>query len=342
MATSALLTPESSSTKATRARTRASSRFAVISNAKIVGGLAILGFFVLMAVAGPWLAPYDPSAIGPDVLQPPSANHLLGTTTLGEDVFSQVVAGARLSLLVGLVAAAVGETIAVAIGVTSAFAGGIVDELLTLLTNIFLVIPVLPLQILIIAYVGNGGWMMLAAVIALTTWSHGARKLRAQTLAVRHRDYIEAARANGEPWARTVFSELLPNLSAVVITSFVFHVTAAIVVQTGLAFLGLGDTSQWSWGAILHWSEEGNAFLLGAWWWFVPPGICLALISAGLGLVNLGVDEVINPRLRTGVKSARKRKWGRTGPTDVHAAQAKGDLPLGEIDLEIAQRGKTK
>jgi peptide/nickel transport system permease protein len=273
MATDSLVTPNRSTAKAAPARKRGQSRFSILRNGKIVAGLAILGFFVLTAVVGPWLAPYDPSATSPDVLQSPSPSHLFGTTALGEDVFSQVVAGTRLSLLVGLVAAAVGEIIAVTIGVTSAFAGGIVDEVLTLLTNIFLVIPVLPLQILIIAYIGNGGWVLLAAVIALTTGSHGARKLRAQTLAVRHRDYIEAARANGEPWLRTVFAELLPNLSAVVITSFVFHVTAAIVVQTGLAFLGLGDISQWSWGAILHWSEEGSAFLLGAWWWFVPPGL---------------------------------------------------------------------
>ncbi|GAP60711.1 oligopeptide transport ATP-binding protein OppD [Arthrobacter sp. Hiyo1] len=276
---------------------------------KVLVGAAILAVFGVLAVIGPWIAPYDPSATSPDVLVPPSPQHLLGTTALGEDVFSQVLAGTRLSLEVGFLAALISETVAILVGITSGYLGGSADELLSLGTNIFLVIPVLPLQILIIAYLGNVSWVVTAAVIALTAWSHGARKLRAQTMSIRKRDYVEAARAAGEPAWRIVWFEILPNETAIIATGFLFSVLSGIIVQTGLAFLGLGDVASWSWGSVLRWSEASNAFLTGAWWWFVPPGLCLAVVGMGLALINLGIDEVVNPRLRGvgRVKTARER-----------------------------------
>lgn len=280
-----------------------------IRSRKVIVGAAILGVFAVLAVIGPWIAPYDPSATGPDLLTPPSSQHLLGTTALGEDVFSQVLVGTRLSLEVGFLAALISETVAILVGITSGYLGGFVDEILSLGTNIFLVIPVLPLQILIIAYLGNVSWVMTAAVIALTAWSHGARKLRAQTMSIRKRDYVEAARAAGEPAWRIVWFEILPNETAIIATGFLFSVLAGIIVQTGLAFLGLGDVASWSWGSVLRWSEASNAFLTGAWWWFVPPGLCLAFVGMGLALINLGIDEVVNPRLRGvgRVKTSRER-----------------------------------
>lgn len=281
----------------------------LIKSRKVIAGLIIIGFFVILAIIGPWIAPYDPGATGPDLLMPPSWNHLLGTTPLGEDVFSQVLVGTRLSIEVGFLAALLSESIALLVGITSGYLGGATDEVFSLGTNIFLVIPVLPLQILIIAYLGNISWVLTAAVIALTGWAHGARKLRAQTLSIRKRDYIEAARAAGEPAWRIAWFEILPNETAIIAMGFLFSVLSGIVVQTGLAFLGLGDVATWSWGTVLRWSEAGNAFLIGAWWWFVPPGLCLAMVGMGLALINLGIDEVINPRLRGvgRVKTARER-----------------------------------
>lgn len=277
---------------------------------KVRVGLAVIGAFVLLGIFGPLLAPHDPSATSRDLFASPSAGHWLGTTSVGQDVLSQVLAGTRLSLEVGFTAALLAQAVAVLVGVTAGYLGGAVDEALSLFTNIFLVIPVLPLQILIVAYVGNTGWFMLSLVIALTAWPHGARQLRAQTLSIRKRDYVVAARAAGEPARRIVGFEILPNLLAIVVTGFLFHVLAAIIVQTSLAFLGLGDLSSWSWGTILYWSQDGNAFLTGAWWWYVPPGVCLALLGMGLALINLGIDEVINPRLRnTGLR--RLRRLGR-------------------------------
>ena len=299
---------------------------------KVILGMTILLVFLVLAVIGPWISPYNPSATSSEVLQGPSVQHLLGTTALGEDVFSQVLTGTRLSLEVGFLAAIVSELIAIVVGVTAGFAGGFTDEFLSLFTNVFIVIPVLPLQILIIAYIGTSSWVLTALVIAITAWSHGARKLRAQTLSIRNRDYVEAARNAGEPTWRIVWVEVLPNVSAIVMTNFLFSVLAGIIVQTGLAFLGLGDVTSWSWGAILHWSENGNAFLTGAWWWFVPPGVCLALVGMGLAMINLGIDEVVNPRLR-GVGQVRQSRAQAKAEKAATAAAHVQELRAPKVDV---------
>jgi len=316
---------------AVKASRRRVSKRQWIRSSKVIIGASILLVFLVLAVIGPWISPYNPSATSADVLQGPSAQHLLGTTALGEDVFSQILTGTRLSIEVGFLAAIISELIAIVIGVTAGFAGGFTDEFLSLFTNVFIVIPVLPLQILIIAYIGTSSWVLTAFVIAITAWSHGARKLRAQTMSIRNRDYVEAARNAGEPTWRIVWVEVLPNVSAIVTTNFLFSVLAGIIVQTGLAFLGLGDVTSWSWGAILHWSENGNAFLTGAWWWYVPPGICLALVGMGLAMINLGIDEVVNPRLR-GVGQVRQGRARAKAAAAEAAAARVLDIRARKVD----------
>lgn len=274
---------------------------------KIRAGAAILAVFALLAIFGPLFAPYNPTATGPDLLSPPSAAHLLGTTSSGQDILSELLVGTRISLLVGFTAAAIGEALAIIIGITAGFLGGVAGEVLSMLTNIFLVIPVLPLEILLASYLSGAGWLGITLIISVTAWPWGARTLRAQTLSIRKRDYIEAARLAGEPIWRLVLFDILPNEVAIIVTGFLFHVLFAIVVQTGLAFLGIGSLTTWSWGTILYWAQNGNAILTGAWWWFLPPGLCLALVGMGLALMNLGLDEVINPRLRAQRK--RPPRW---------------------------------
>jgi len=278
---------------------------------KIRVGGAILLFFVLLAIAGPLLAPYNPTATGPDLFAPPSAAHLLGTTSSGQDILSELLVGTRISLLVGFTAAAIGEGLAIIVGITAGFVGGVASEALSMLTNIFLVIPVLPLEILLASYLSGAGWLGITLIISITAWPWGARTLRAQTLSIRKRDYVEAARLAGEPLWRLVLVDILPNEVAIIITGFLFHVLFAIVVQTGLAFLGVGSLTTWSWGTILYWAQNGNAVLTGAWWWFLPPGICLALVGMGLALMNLGLDEVINPKLRGGRARNARASLGR-------------------------------
>ena len=275
---------------------------------KIVLGLVIVGFFVVLAVVGPYLAPYDPSAIGPNVLQGPSSAHWLGTTESGQDVLSQVLVGARTSMVIGAVAAAVATVISVLVGISAGYLGGLSDDVLTAFANIILVIPALPLVIVLAGYLPNKGSLSVAIVISVTGWAWGARVLRAQTLSIRHRDYVEAARATGERTWRIILAEILPNNVAIIASGFLFTFIFAILTQASLAFLGLANISQWTWGTILYWAQNYAALNLGAWWWFVPPGLCVALLGMGLALTNFGIDEYINPRLRAAVPAGKSER----------------------------------
>ncbi|MET7330688.1 ABC transporter permease [Nonomuraea sp. NPDC005650] len=272
---------------------------------KIKIGAGILVFFTLMAVLGPLLIGADPAATGADGLQGPSAAHWLGTTQTGQDILTQIVYGARVSMGVGLLSAVIANVIAVAVGLVGGYFGGAVDEALSVLTNIFLVLPALPLIIVLAGYLPQRGVASVAVVIAVTGWAWGARVLRAQTLSVRRRDFVQAARASGEGAFRVVFFEILPVLLPVIATSFLATVVAAILAEAGLSFLGLADLSTVSWGSMLYFAQNGQALLIGAWWWFIPPGLCIALIGTGLALVNFGIDEIANPRLRTVKVKAR-------------------------------------
>jgi peptide/nickel transport system permease protein len=289
-------------------------------------GLVITLVFVVLAVIGPWIAPDNPSAISNATTAAPSLSHLLGTTQTGQDIMSQMLYGARASMLVGLGAAVLTTVLSVVVGVTAGYVGGMGDELLSLLANVFLVLPTLPLTIILAAYLPHSGSLGIILVISVTGWAWGARVLRAQTLSLRKRDFVEAARATGEKTWRIILKDILPNQVAVIAASFLGTVTGAILTQASLAFLGLTDVTQWSWGTILYWAQVSSALLSGDWWWFVPAGLAIALLGTALSLVNFGIDEFINPRLRQagiGTKKAqrgqvsarrRRRRSRRPGP----------------------------
>ncbi|HEY1574190.1 MAG TPA: ABC transporter permease [Pseudonocardiaceae bacterium] len=267
---------------------------------KILIGLGILAFFILVAVIGPWVAPYDPSATSVDLLAGPSSAHLLGTTQSGEDVLSELLVGARSTVVIGFLAGLIATALSIIIGICAGYFGGLADDLLSLLTNVFLVIPGLPLLIVLGAYLPkstSSSPIVIALIISITGWAYGARVLRAQTLSMRRRDYVESARVIGEKRSRIIAYEILPNLTAIVASSFVFTVLYAIGTYVALAFLGVVDPN-WNWGGILFWAEEANAAQVNAWWWFLPPGLCIALLGTSLALLNFGIDEFINPRLR--------------------------------------------
>jgi peptide/nickel transport system permease protein len=284
---------------------------ALTRNRKAAVGLLIVALFLLIAIFGPVALHHDPNALSSATLQPPSAAHWLGTTQTGQDVFSQVIYGTRASVFWGFLTGILVTLLSVAVGLTSGYFGGVVDELLSLVTNIFLVLPGLPLAIVLASFIPVRGPQTVAIVLLITSWAWGARVLRAQTLTMRNRDFVEAARSNGESAFRIIFFEIFPNEIALVAAGFVGTVTYVILAEAGLEFIGLGNVTSVSWGTMFYWSLNNDALLLGAWWWFVPPGVCIALLGASLALINNGIDEIANPKLRTerkpkAVKQAEK------------------------------------
>jgi peptide/nickel transport system permease protein len=283
---------------------------------KILTGLGILAFFVLWSIIGPFVRPFDPSAsfANNPVPLPPSGAHWLGTTQVQQDVFSQLLVGGGLMIGVALLGGLIATALSVVVGVTAGYLGGLGDDLLSMLANIFLVMPALPLLIIIIGFLGqsaSSNLLVIALIIAVTGWAWGARVLRAQTLSLRNRDYVDSARIIGERRWRIIASEILPNLTPIVATSFLFTTLYAVGTYSALAFLGLVNPN-WSWGGMLFYAQLSNAEVSGYWWWFIPPGLAIALLGTSLVLLNFGIDEFINPRLRT-AGLTRKGRRGRRG-----------------------------
>jgi peptide/nickel transport system permease protein len=288
---------------------------------KIIIGLVLLAIFIILAVIGPMITPYDPSASLSTingVPQPPSAAHLLGTTQVQQDVFSQLLAGGRSTVLVAFIAGAVATVLSIIMGVTAGYLAGLADDLLSMLANFFLVMPALPLLIVIFGFLpasSGSNDVLIGLIIAITGWAWGARVLRSQTLSLRSRDYVESARIIGERGWRIIGYEILPNLSPVVASSFLFTVLYGVGTYTALAFLALVNPEHWSWGAMLFWAQSGSAEISGYWWWYVPPGLAVALLGTSLALLNFGIDEFINPRLRAaGLSRRRARRAGLAVP----------------------------
>jgi peptide/nickel transport system permease protein len=283
----------------TRARWRLPTWFVVLwSNGKARIGLILLLLFALVALLAPILAPYDPRDTSFTAATPPSGEHLLGTTQAGQDVLSQLIWGARLSLIVGTLAGGLATAIALVIGMTAGYMQGIVDDVLSFFINLALVIPTLPLMIALAAYSPVRGLSLTIVVIGITGWAWGARMKRAQVISLRAREYITSARFAGERPMRIIFREVLPNMMSFVVMSFIGAAAGAIGAEAGLAFLGLGDPNTISWGTMLYWANNGGAMLTGQWAWLAAPTLMLSLITLSLTLINFGVDALSNPHLR--------------------------------------------
>lgn len=277
-------------------------------NRKVAFGLGILVFFTLVAIFGPLIFSHDPNAFTADVLSPPSVAHWLGTTQTGQDVFLQVVDGTRVSLVLGVVTGLIATLISVIVGLAGGYFGGWIDDILSLFSNVFLVLPGLPLAIVLAAFLPYKGPLTVGFVTVITGWSWGARVLRSQTLSMRGREFVEAAKASGETSARIIFFEILPNEIAIVAAELLGTIIYAILAETGLEYLGLGDVNTVSWGTMFYWAGNNDAILLGAWWWIIPPGLCIAILGAGLAFINFGIDEIANPRLRKEARPKKTRK----------------------------------
>lgn len=282
---------------AAQPRTRGAA-FKRLLTPKFIVGSAIVIAIVLFGLVGP-LFTQDPRAISDVGLTGPSAQHLLGTTQIGQDVLAQLAYSTRGSLLIGVLVAVLVLFISAFFGIVGAYIGGVTDDGFSLLSNVMLVIPGLPLVIVIASYVQNKSVFLVILVLSITGWAAGARVLRSQTLSLRNRDYVLAAKVAGEKTWRVVAVEILPNLLPVMSSGFAFSILGAILAEAGLSFIGIGATGSLTWGTMLAAASNGQALLFGAWWWFAPPGLMIAILGAGLSLVNFSLDEVINPKLRT-------------------------------------------
>jgi peptide/nickel transport system permease protein len=288
---------------------------------KIIAGLAMLAAFLIVAIVGPIVAPYNPSASSSTtngVPQPPSGAHWLGTTQTQQDVFSQLLAGGRSTILVAFLAGIAATVLSVVVGVCAGYLHGRwADELLSMLANFFLVMPALPLLIVIFGFLSPSGAtndVLIGLIIAVTGWAWGARVLRAQTLSLRSRDYVDSARIIGERGWRVISHEILPNLLPIVASSFLFTVLYGVGTYTALAFLGLVNPEHWSWGSMLFEAQNADAEISGYWWWYIPPGLAVAFLGTSLALLNFGIDEFINPRLRAaGLTRRQSKKSGGQG-----------------------------
>src|SRR3954465_9809583 len=286
----------------------------LLRNPKARLGLIMLAFVVIVALIAPLISVADPN--GFDLLaarQAPSWHHLFGTPHQGSDIFSQVVLGARRSLLLGVAAAALATGIAAVLGITAAYSGGVVDDVINFLINVFLTIPAIPLLIVISGYLKTRGMSTMIAVLALVLWAFEARILRGQALLLKNRDFVHAPKPPGGPTRRIVFGELMPNMISRIAAAFVLVFYIALLTDAGLEFLGLGDMSKTSWGVTLYWAQTNSTVLQGEWWPFFFPGAALAFTVLGLVLVLAGIDEVSNPRLRTERVGRRRLGWLFTG-----------------------------
>lgn len=271
---------------------------ALTINAKVAAGSVIVGIFLLVAIFGPIFVPANANAISHQGSLAPSAAHWLGTTSLGQDIFGQLILGTQTSVLWGFFSGVLVTVISIVIGLVGGYFGGVVDEILSFVTNVFLVLPGIPLMLVLASYVPPGS-LTISLVVAGTSWAFGARMLRAQTLSMRSREFVTAARSNGESTWRIIFYEIFPNQISLVAANFVSTMIQVILAFATLQFLNLGDSLQASWGGMLYWANSQNALLAGQWWWFIPPGACIAVLGAGLSLINFGIDEVADPRLRS-------------------------------------------
>jgi peptide/nickel transport system permease protein len=296
----ALLTTAATGTPASAPRRRRGGMLRTLSrNPKALVGLVIFGgFAVFAAVPQLFTSVRDPNRLAFPPSEPPSGEHLLGTTALGQDIWAQLVYGTRQSLVIAVVAGLFATVLSVLIGVSAAYLGGVADEILSMLTNIFLILPTFPLIIILATYAGKGTLTVILVVLVLTGWSYGANQLRAQAMSLRNRDFLESARVRGERRSYIIVFEVLPTMTSLIVANFLGAALYSVLTAAGLQFLGLGDPNSISWGTMLYWSQNQQALQSGMPLWSIAPGLCVALLGVSFALLNYAFDEIGNPALR--------------------------------------------
>jgi peptide/nickel transport system permease protein len=269
-----------------------------LRNWKFVLGLSVVLAFLAAAVFGPMIASHTPLEFSGPTDQPPSSEYWFGTTSFGQDVFSQFVHGLRAAFLVGVVGGGLAWVLGAVVGFTAGYRGGLVDDVLNMLTNVVLVIPTLAILIIVSAYMNVHSYAVEAVLIGLTSWPWAARAVRAQTFTLKTREFVDVARLSGRNTRQVIAREIAPNMSSYLLMMFILLFGGAILIGASLDFLGLGPSESVSLGLMMNNAFLSSALVLGSWWWFLPPGLGIIGIVGGLYVMNVGLDEVFNPRLR--------------------------------------------
>ena len=323
----------------------------VLGNPKAVVGVSILTIIILAALLAPVIAPYDPTDRVGQRFVKPNSEFWWGTNGSGKDVLSQTLWGARPSLAIGMMVGFVTTIVAITVGLSSAYFRGKLDDVLQLLTNVFLIVPGIPLLVVLSGFIGNAGrgWFtdvfaigsmpFFVLVLSITGWSWGARVMRAQALSLREKDFIAASEISGERSWRIIFREILPNMASIVAGNFIGATVYALGAQATLEYLALGNPGIVTWGTNLYWASNDGALIQGAWWTVLPSGLGIALVAFSLVLINSAVDEVSNPRLRAtrdikrGLKQLKgQRSAGRATPVirESPARRSASPAPAGD------------
>jgi peptide/nickel transport system permease protein len=269
-------------------------------NTKLIIGLSIVVFFLLLTIIGPHLAQHSGTAFGGPIASHPTFKngYYFGTTGSGQDVFAQFVGGLRLAFIVGALGGGIAAIIGMVVGFTAGYKAGITDELLNMLTNVVLCIPVFALLLVIAAFMQIKGVVPESLLIGFVNWPWAARALRAQTFSLTSREFVSLARLSGEKSWKIIFKEIAPNMSSYLFMMFILLFGGAILTAATLDFIGLGPAGTISLGQMMLYANAASALTVGYWWWFIPPGLAIMLIVGGAYFMNVGLDEVFNPRLR--------------------------------------------
>jgi len=270
-----------------------------LRNRKLVASLIIILFFLILAIIGPSIDQTDPfEYVNPMGSSPPSKEYWFGTTFFGQDVFAQFVSGLRAAFLVGVIGGGIGTLLGMLIGFTAGYRGGILDEILSSFTNIVLVIPTMAVLLIIAAYLDVRSIATESILIGITAWPWTARAIRAQTFSLRTREFVDLAKLSGMKDHKIIFSEIAPNMMSYLVLAFILQFGGAILNAASLDFIGLGPTNAISLGLMMQYSVLWGALQFGIWWWFIPPGLAITIIVGALYIMNVGLDEVFNPKLR--------------------------------------------
>lgn len=265
--------------------------------AGMTGGFIIVSL-IFIAIFAPQISPYDPTERVGRPFQPPSAEHWLGTNDIGQDILSELIYGARISLAIGIVASLVAMVIGTTVGLLAGYYPRVLGTILMRFVDIILIVPFLPLLILLAAYLGRSLFNTILIIGALI-WAGSARVIRAQVLTIVNQDYVLAAKTIGASNLHIIILHILPQILLLAVGQFVQATSGAILLEASLSFLGLGDPLQKSWGTVLYWAQVRGVFLTPAWkWWVMPPGLLISTAALGFALMGFALEQVINPRLK--------------------------------------------